>query len=256
MSFLSSLLIYFITSACFDNPAWGYSASITQINHTVSDTVFLRKLVFDTVYEGKPYHIFNNIYIDSNRNSVNHQSLANFSFTESQNLDAYNERIIKRKIQLNKINTLGLPTEWVPLYQYKNKYYVYMPSEQGELRRRIINDSLLIFWFMDGPMPYILQSITKSDNETWLVKSKDQFVRMEGFIRPEILNIHIIDPVYKIAVWEYKSENDKEYRYELCIPKESIPHFDIIVNDSNEKAMEFEFENPDFKKLLKKKTVK
>lgn len=253
MNFFSTLLLYFITNTGFVKTSLETSVSK---NNKITDTFFLRKLVFDTVYEGTPYHIYNNIYIDTNRNSLNHKALADFSFTPTQNLDEYNERIKKRKIQLNKINTLGLPTEWIPLYLYKNKYYVYMPSEQGLLLRRIINDSLLIFWFMDGPMPYVLQSVTQTDNENWLVKSKDHFVRMEGFIRPEILNIHMIDPVNKIAVWEYKSENEKEYKYELCIPKERIKNFDIIVNDSNEKAAEFEFEKPDFKKLMKKKTGK
>lgn len=252
MNFFLSLLLAFFATTSFTSLSFEPTAS----NSKLPDTVFLRKLVFDTVFQGKSYHVYNNIYIDTNRHSINHQSLADFSFTKEQNIDSYNEKIIKRRIQLNKINKQSLPAEWVPLYIYKNKYYVYKPSEQGELRRRMINDSLLIFWFMDGPVPYVLQSITQIDKENWLVKSKDHFVRMEGFIRPEILNIHIIDPVNKIAVWEYKSENEKEYSYELCIPKENIQNFDIIVNDSNGKTAEFDFEKPDFKKLLKKKTGK
>jgi hypothetical protein len=253
MNFFAALLSALIANVFFAQT----TLEIPSLkNNKPADTVFLRKLVFDTVYQGTPYHVYNSIYIDTNRNSIHHQVLADFSFTPTENLAEYNERIVKRKIRLNKINTLGLPTEWVPLYLYQNKYYVYRPSEPGELRRRILNDSLLIFWFMDGPMPYILQSVTQTDNENWLVKSKDYFIRMEGFIRPEILNIHMIDPVNKVAVWEYKSENEKEYRYELCIPKESIRNFDIIINDSNEKAMEFDFDKPDFKKLLKKKTGK
>lgn len=250
--FLSLLLGIFVnvsfTNVCLEPPT-----SHIPINSKLTDTVFLRKLVFDTVLQGERYRVYNNIYIDTNRNSENYKLLSDFSFNENNNLDAYNEKIKKRKIQLSKISTKALPKEWIPLYSYQNRYYVYKPSEMGELRRRIINDSLLIFWFMDGPLPYVLETISQTGNTGWTVRSKDYFVRMEGFVRPEVLNIHIIDPVNQIAIWEYKSNTEKEYSYELCIPKEKARNFELIANDSNEKAMEFEFDQLDFKKLLRKK---
>ncbi|MES2331925.1 MAG: hypothetical protein V4539_20125 [Bacteroidota bacterium] len=222
----------------------------------VYDTTFLIKRSKDTIYNGVDYHFFYNVYIDTNRNSKNHQLLGDFLFTQDQNIDAYNERIKKRKIALSKIPLDDLPREWVPLYLYKNKYYVYKPSDLGNLGRRIVSDSLLMFWFVDGPMPYVLQSVSKKDNDTWEIRSKDYFVRMEGFIRPEILNIYIIDKENRIAVWEYKSETEKKFNYELYIPKENIKNFDMIVNESDSKMPEFDFDQPDFKKLLRKKTGK
>ena len=131
-----------------------------------------------------------------------------------------------------------------------------MPSDAGNLRRRIVTDSLLIFWFIDGPMPFPIRSLTKKDNYTWSLRNDDLFVKMEGFIRPEILNIYILDPQTNMAVWEYKAGNEKGYSYELCIPKENLKNFPAIINDSNEKSVEFEFEQPDFKKLLKKRPGK
>jgi hypothetical protein len=220
------------------------------------DTVFLRKIVFDTVLAGKPYHIYNNVYIDNNRDSKNHGLLADFSFTEEANLIKYTEKLKKRNIRLSKIPAQGLPTEWIPLNVYKNKYYLYMPSDGGYLNRRMITDSLLVFWLMEGPTPYPLQSITKKDAGTWAIRSTDLFVKMEGFTRPEILNIYIIDPKTNMAVWEYKSETEKNYSYELCIPRENIKDFDIIVNDGNEKSPEFDFDKIDFKKLLKQRPGK
>jgi hypothetical protein len=251
MNFFSVLLLGLITNTCFAK-----NSLETASSRTTTDTVFLRKLVFDTVYQGTPYHVYNNIYIDTNRNSENYRLLSDFSFTEHENLDEYNAKIKKRKIPISKISTKGVPMEWIPLYSYQNRYYVYKPSEMGGLMRRIINDSLLIYWDMEGPLPYILESISQTANGGWTVRSKDYFVRMEGFLRPEMLNIYIIDPVNQVAVWEYKSNTEKEYTYELCIPKEKARNFDLIVNDSNEKAMEFDFDKLDFKKLLKKKTGK
>jgi hypothetical protein len=96
---------------------------------------------------------------------------------------------------------------------------VYKPSEMGELMRRIINDSLLIFWLWMAPCLMYWNPFHKQVMADGPFAAKIILYGWKGFIRPEMLNIYIIDPVNQIAVWEYKSNTEKEYRYELCIPE-------------------------------------
>lgn len=213
----------------------------------INDTQFLERVIADT-----PYPFYHAVYIDSNRNADNYNFITDFSFTTSENLDYYLNDFKKRKIRMTPIASPDLPNEWIPLYLYKNKYYVYEPSEAGALCRRILNDSLLVFWFMDGPMPYVVRSITKTGKQSWQVQTKDYIIQEEGYVRPEILHIYMIDPVKKIAVWEYKSQNGKQYNYELVVAKESAKEFDIIINYcATNKMLEFEFDQPDFARLVK-----
>lgn len=53
-----------------------------------------------------------------------------------------------------------------------------------------------------------------------------------------------------LTVWEFKTKYDKKYKYELMIPKEYSHNFSIIVNESEEKQMEVQFEEINFKELF------
>lgn len=221
------------------------------VPHKNNDTLFLKREIGDTVYPY--YHV---IYIENSRNGEYHQILTNFSFTQYENLNDFNKEINKRGICLLKHNTLNLPTEWLPLNLYKGKYYLYAPSDWGNLGRKILNDSTLIFWFMDGPYPYSLQSIKSNGNNSYSIRTKDLFYKGEGYVIPEILNIYMIDPKNKIAVWEFKSIKEKEFQYGLYVAKESIPNFDIIINYCRtDKQNEFEFDPIDYPAILKKAHV-
>lgn len=218
-----------------------------QSGEAANDTQFLERVIADT-----PYPFYHAVYIDSNRKADNYNFITDFSFTTSENLDYYLKDFKKRKIRMTPIASPDLPNEWIPLYLYKNKYYVYEPSEAGALCRRILNDSLLVFWFMDGPMPYVVRNITKTGKLSWEVQTKDYIIQEEGYVRPEILHIYMIDPVRQIAVWEYKSKNEKKYNYELVVAKASAKEFDIIINYCmTDKMPEFNFDQPDFARLLK-----
>ncbi len=220
-------------------------------NQTKKDTIFLQRDLSTGIKT-----LYHAVYIDTNRNSIFYKELADFSFDKYENMDEYNKQLKEKGIHLHKVTTPGLPVEWVPLYLYKNKYYVYSPSDKGELNRRILNDSLLIFWSIEGPIPYVLLSVKKVNEQTYTVHTKDVFVQAGDFFRPEIVNIYMIDPEKKIAVWEYKSLNQKEYTYELYIARESIQKFDMIVNYcKTDKMSEFNFDTPDFTKLLEKISI-
>ncbi|MBV9986205.1 MAG: hypothetical protein JO301_00885 [Chitinophagaceae bacterium] len=221
-----------------------------------NDTQFLLRTVSDTMDGDKPYHVYHAIYVEKDRSREPYRVLADFRYTPTENLSDALDSLKARGAVLKKTDTYGLPAEWVPLYRYKGQYYVYQPSEAGNLCRRILSDSLLVFWFMDEPMPYVLNKATKLNDSTFQVLSTDYLVKTPGFIRPEILNIYIIDKTRRIAVWEYKARSDTGYHYELVIPKSSIPLFDMIVNYSpQEKAGEFDFDSLSFPQLLRNRRL-
>lgn len=213
-----------------------------------TDTLFLEREIRDT-----PYPFYHAIYIETNRKSKYYDQLADFSYNEFGNLTRYNEEFNKRGIHLNKLKPVDLPVEWLPLYLYKNKYYVYIPSDWGDMQRQILTNSLLIYWGMEGPIPYVLTDLKKINRDLYSVFSTNYFMEWGGGSKQENVDIHIVDQKNKIAVWEYKNAPEEEYRYALYVAKEKIRNFDLIVNYcETDKQMEFEFEQPDFAALLKK----
>ncbi len=245
-----------LLSACNNQPVSKKPAE-KPIGLYYKDTVFLEREFCDEFNYDTSYHFYHAVFIDTNRNSQFYKKLYDFRFTKTENLDDYKKTFKDKKVVFPKPYKTGLPVEWVPLYQYKRKFYVYSPSEAGELNRRILNDSLLIAWYIDGPYPYVLDSARKVNEHTYSFTTREYFNNSDVFAKPEILNIYIVDDKTQMAVWEYKSRKDKQFFYRLFIPREHIKDFDLVVNYClTDKQMEFHFEEPDFPSLLKKVNVK
>ncbi|MBS1530910.1 MAG: hypothetical protein JSU01_11415 [Bacteroidetes bacterium] len=208
----------------------------------------------DTIFISKDqYH---RVYIEQNRRSPLYTELMDFKMDKSE-LDEYkgNYRDLKKHFPapLTKYDLQGLSREWIPLYKYKGKYYIYSPSEEGNEGRRIITDSTMVYWFMDGPNPQPLLGVRRVKGNTWYLNVNSYFKNISGFPnRPDAkLIIHIIDPKNKIAVWEDKSQPQAD-RYELLISKDYAKNFDMIVNRSIQtKVPEFQFDKIDYAALLK-----
>jgi hypothetical protein len=141
----------------------------------------------------------------------------------------------------------GLPREWVPLYRYKGKYYIYSPSEAGNICRMIITDSTIVYWGMEGPTPEPIFQALKVKPNTWYVRSGAFYINSKD----SRLTIHLIDPVNKIAVWEDASQPIGT-RYNLYVAREKARNFDMVVNYCKEnKEMEFMFDKINYPLLLK-----
>lgn len=66
-------------------------------------------------------------------------------------------------------------------------------------------------------------------------------------VKPEVLNIYLVDEKNKIAVWQYKDEGEN-WRYRLFVAKEQALNFDLIVNYCDrQKQLEFDFDEIDYK---------
>jgi hypothetical protein len=212
----------------------------TITNKTIHDTTFLLR------EKSKDY--YHAIYIEHNRQSPYYNSLLDFKYNDYENKEykeAYQSLKQKQPAPLKKYNLTGLPKQWVPLHRYKNKYYIYLPSDEGDMARRIITDSTLIYWYMEGPDPKPILSFKKLNDHTWFFKADNFYLT-----KTATLIIHLIDPVNKIAVFE-DSSAPKGYRYSLYIPKENAKKFDLVVNYcATDKTPDFLFDKIDYAKLL------
>lgn len=209
-----------------------------------NDTDFiLRK--FDKDY----YHA---IFIERNRNSKYYKDLTDFTMNKYDTDDYLsNCDYLKKRFHspLNKYDLNNFPKEWMPLYRYKGKYYIYYPSEWGLKDRTIFTDSTLVYWNMEGPYPNPIKLFKKINNNTWQIKARTLFPNDRQDFH---YIIHMIDTVNQIAIWE--NENEKgPYRFDFYIPKEKAKNFDLIVNYCLQgKFNEFGFDVIDFEALLKR----
>jgi hypothetical protein len=148
---------------------------------------------------------------------------------------------------LTKKNISDLPKKWIILKYYKNNFYTYYPSDFYSHFKVSISDTALIDYGGEGPMANKILSYKKVDNMTF------SFV-LTGVERPKRnLTIHIIDNQKGIAIFEELFDN-KDKLYYLMVDATKITQLPIIVNYCNsQKQMEFEFDVPDYNKLLKSK---
>lgn len=113
-----------------------------------------------------------------------------------------------------KVNTFGLPADWIPLHYFDGKPYAYIPPETDTPAPRRLTDSLLI----------------QKDFEIYtfpLRKSRKLSPTLYHFRLEETdLFIHILDEQTQTAVWEYR-QGTKNW-YHLMIPVASVRYFDLM----------------------------
>ncbi|MEY8727795.1 hypothetical protein AALN28_19305 [Bacteroides xylanisolvens] len=198
------------------------------------------------------------IYIEPNKNSIYYKEIAQPIFLHSghgqYDLDAWRKyRLEKQKTPLSNIDLSGLPTDWIPLHSYKNHYYVFKPCEIDVPFRRCLTDSTLAYYSMEFYFNAI-QKLEKKSNSLYHIELESQD---ESSLSPTQIYIHIIDRQKKVAIWEYRKENNSEY--ELMIPIESAKYFDMLVchtfMDKFFYVKLLKFDEIDFKTLLKQKTL-
>jgi hypothetical protein len=210
--------------------------------HKSGDTIFISRKF------GKGY--YHAVYIEKNRQSVLYKDLLDFKMDkEDHELYEDNLKGLKKiSKSFKNYNLNGLPKKWLPLYKYKKRYYIYYPSEWGEVDRNVLTDSTLVCWGIEGPYPYTIESARKININTYTFTTCSYSTGKERHIKTII---HIINPKTKLAIWEYPDEKS-DNRYELYIPRMSASKFDMVVNYCAEvKMSEFMFDNIDYKTLLK-----
>ncbi len=210
----------------------------TPIRTSKADTNFISRSIDSTGYYA--------IYIETNRESIYYTQLANFKFDDYDSADiisSYQCLVNEHHLKPAKVDLLDLPREWLPLYAYKKKYYIYKPCEWGLVNRQIINDSLLISWTVGGLSTEILSSIKKISTNSYTVGTKTFY---DGKIVETEIHIHVIDTAKTIALWEYLYKDGTNPRYQLFIPKDSAKNYELIVNYCSNKVDELVFDSVNY----------
>ena len=203
----------------------------------IADTTFLLK------------ELNHSIFIDKSKKSKFYNHISNFRFGTFDR-DSYNTslKFLKDKgIKLTKNNIGDLPKKWIILKYYKKNFYTYYPSDFYSHFKVSITDTAFIDYGGEGPMANKILKYEKIDGNTFsflltgIEKSKRK------------LDVHIIDKQKGIAIFK-ELNGDKDKQYYLMIDATKIKQLPIIVNYCNtQKQSEFDFDEPDFKKLLKTK---
>ena len=180
------------------------------------------------------------IYFENNKNSKFYEELKDYEFDDFDQ-QTYNESLKNINQKLNKQKPVFSETKWLPLYSYKNKYYVYNPCDFYTEYKVSINDSTLIDWTGDGPIANLILSQKKLRDNHYEFNLKSYQSRK--------LTIKIIDKRRGIALFknEYKNEIPE---YLLMVATNKINEFPLIINNCETyKQNELKFDEIDIKKL-------
>jgi hypothetical protein len=239
------LYLLLLLSACKSNPDKKAAAMVQPDSGrktNPADTTFLLKEANKGFYHA--------VFIEKGREAKVYKRLLDFKYDHYDSI-AYNENYkilkIKFKKPLKKYDVAALSQGWLPLHSYKGNYYLYAPSDWGNASRRILTDSTLVYWGMEGPDQKPLFSFKKITDRKYSLTSQPFY----QFVKKSSINIYIIDPKNKVAVWE-DTALPADYRYALYVPLQYAQNFDLVHNYcKTEKTMEFEFDKIDFKALIK-----
>ncbi len=235
-AFLSFLLFAILAPGKYHR-----GSKIVAVTNAVDTDFISRKF-------GRNY--YHAVYIDHKKDTGRYRLLKD-SKMDKDDADLYadNLKSLNHFVHhLKKFNIEGLNRNWLPLYLHKGKYYVYFPSEWGEVGKRLFTDSTMIDWTIEGPYPTVITSFKRPDKNLWEVSVRNYF---DGKPRTRRMLIHLIGGERKMAIWEYPDEKG-ENRYELFIPMGDAPKYDMVVNYCEQSKMaEFMFDKIDFEKLLK-----
>jgi hypothetical protein len=207
----------------------------------MGDTVFLFR-------EHTP-ELYHAIYIEKDRSSSHYGWMTDFGWDEDSQT-AYDqglEYFIARSKLKYRPKPTGLPRNWLPLFLHDGRFVLYAPSDRGNARKRIINDSAFVFWYMDGPTPAPIMGVDSLDARTRELKLMHL---ADPSQHPDRLVIHLLDTIPLMAVFEFVNE-PLDDRYCLYTPVESAADFDMVVNYSHTKRLDYAFEPIDYAWLLK-----
>ncbi len=224
------------------------SIAQTQSATPPDDTLFIHREVTKDMYHA--------IFIDKSDSSIFCKRLCDFTFNTFDSAAYFvNYKHLKKQEPeaFKAVNTTDLPEHWLPVYSYKENYYLYAPSDWGNARKRILNDSAFVYWYMDGPFPLPLKGAKQVSSGEHLIAFKNVF---NNHAPASALRIHEINATTQLSIFEF-SHGSQEKEYKLFVPVKHSAQYPIIVNYcKDQKQMEFEFDAIDFEKLLDKRIGK
>lgn len=185
------------------------------------------------------------VFIDYSPNSKYFGPISDFKFGDyDKESHEYSLTYLKDNgLKLTRKPITGLPKRWILLKNYKNNFYTYYPSDFYFHYKVSIADTAFIDYTGEGPMANKILGFNKiNDNTFSFLLSGVEWPKRQ-------LTIHVINKSNGIAIFEMVKDNSKDFF--LMIDASKVKRLPIIVNLSlNNKAFEFDFEEPDFQRLL------
>jgi len=187
----------------------------------------------------------NKVFIDPDKNSKYYDYLTDFSYNKAYFSETikYLKDATKRSAKSNKLTTL--PKKWIPLFVYKGNYYVYCPCDGIFDYKVLITDEFVCETDAMGMNASQFNSIKKIDDKTY-VNPENNYNWNE-----HDLTIRIVDVQKGIAIFSSKRNSDNTLHHRLMVDASKIKLFPLIKNFCpGGKEMEFDFDRPEFEKLL------
>jgi hypothetical protein len=206
-----------------------------------ADTTFLLKETSNGICHA--------IFVDENKTSKFYKQISDFTFYnyDKDNFNSSLKYLKEKHISLSRKVITQVPKKWIPLYQYKNKLYLYYPCDFYFHFIYNITDTAFIDYTGEGPVANKIIDFKIINDTTF------QF-QLTAVTNPtRSLIIHVIDRNRGVAVFEEKTQENGKHFY-LMVSADKIKSFPVIVNYCpSQKQDEFQFDKPNYYKLLKAK---
>lgn len=153
----------------------------------------------------------------------------------------------KQDLVINNIK--DFPRKWNSIYVHKNKYFLYSPSDWMMNTGYYISDSVIYITKSDpSDLYFILDFKPKSIDLS-------EFQIINYFGEHKVIRIQLVDFENGIYIWTFlNQQNEIESRF-LMQDSKFTKRLPMIVCDCGENKcfMEFEFDKPDFDKIINNK---
>jgi len=228
------LLILFLTS-CIDNQSKNVNQDQDPNNAEISTNS--KQYIKQEISNNKQLVV----YIDTSATSKYYLLLNDFTI---------DNRMLQSELHLqenDKKLKLNLPENWLPVYSFQKKYYLYAPSDLGNVNKLKIENGMIYKWGNDGIYPTPISSFKEDSNGKITLGISNNTKALKDKSR---IHITEIDSITGLSIFEFVNHK-KDSFYQLYLPANNATSYDIIVNYSKDgKQHEFTFDSIDFPKLL------
>lgn len=187
------------------------------------------------------------VFIEKDTASAYYDHLRDFSWNKFDSASYENSLKWIFKDQLLKMTHhphVIIRGNWSQLFEYHGSYYLYAPSDWGNLCRVSINDSTFIQYNMDGPYASLITGC-------WGRAPKSLDLDLAGATTVlDYVRVHNINHIAGTALFEYHSRNGTS-RFEFMVSDDRANYFPVVVNYSHDRKMaEFAFDTLNVKKVF------
>lgn len=210
------------------------------------DTLFIKRRIADT-----PYAFYHAIFIDTSNTSLFRKKITSYHFDQFDSSTYFDGlRCLERPLRNVKFQAVkGLPRNWIPLFQYKGKYYTYHASDGCCIFRFRITDTTTMDYTVEGPEP------------SWIKQVKDHgkgrfAIERNSLYGGDSVIVQIIDKQRGVAILNFSSSRYTGGHQILMVDANKAHFFPTIVNYcATDRMEELEFDTIDFSGLLKRHSL-